>query len=441
MRRRRAAPGRGADRDAGTDFDRATWVAQLELGDLPSLAGVCREPDERDGRARILVRLRGVPIGFLDLPIPTRGLDREAVVRAAWEQLGPELRRHGISDGDAMPGSSEPSRDLQTTATARADHAKPRPLSVVVCTRDRASLVAASLANLKSLRYDRFEVVLVDSASTGEATWASFRGAVGDDPRFRYVREPLPGLSRARNRGLAEAAYNHVAFTDDDTIVDPLWLDGIDGGFARGADVGCVTGLVPSASLDTHAQRYFDRRVSWSARLAPRVFDLEARGGDTPLFPFDAGTFGTGANFSVDRRLALEIGGFDEALGAGTASRGGEDLDMFLRVLQGGRAIAYEPSAVVWHLHRPSPSALQRQVFDFGVGLGAYLTKHLGDHASRATMLRRAGAGMLHMGRLWQNGRRGAPTQWSLVAAECCGVALGPFALHRARSAVPDRGS
>jgi O-antigen biosynthesis protein len=419
--------------DGRKPVDGSTWVAQLELGSFSPVTGVCRASNGRDDRARILVRLHGEPLGFLDLAMPAQGLQREAVAREAWEQFEVAVRQHLVSDDVGVGDAPESWRDLPRTTHSHADPAAARPLSVVVCSRNRPALVEGCLRNLRSLRYRRFEVVLVDSASDGDATWASFRDTVGDDERFRYVREHAPGLSRARNRGLVEASFDHVVFTDDDTLVDPLWLDGIDRGFARGSEVACVTGLVPSAALESKTQRYFDRRVSWSARLAPRVYDLE-RGGDTPLFPFDAGRFGTGANFGVDRRFALEIGGFDDALGAGSLTRGGEDLDLFLRVLQRGRAIAYEPSAVVWHLHRASSPALHSQLFDFGVGLGAYLTKHLSDPVSRPEMLRGARRGMLHLGQRWQEARAGNRRHVSLVAAEVCGVALGPLAWRRARA-------
>ena len=44
---------------------------------------------------------------------------------------------------------------------------------------------------------------------------------------------------------------------------------------------------------------------------------------------------GTGANFAVLRSAYDALGGFDEALGAGTLTRGGEDLDWFVRTLTG----------------------------------------------------------------------------------------------------------
>ena len=47
---------------------------------------------------------------------------------------------------------------------------------------------------------------------------------------------------------------------------------------------------------------------------------------------------GTGANFAVRRDRTLALGGFDTALGAGTQTQGGEDLDMFLRILGDGQA-------------------------------------------------------------------------------------------------------
>lgn len=69
-----------------------------------------------------------------------------------------------------------------------------------------------------------------------------------------------------------------------------------------------------------------------------------------------------------------DIGGFDPATGAGTPTRGGEDLLAFLRVLVAGHTLAYRPDAVVWHRHRRTMAALDAQIKGFGVGLGAYLT-------------------------------------------------------------------
>ena len=104
------------------------------------------------------------------------------------------------------------------------------------------------------------------------------------------------------------ATHDHVAFTDDDVLVDPLWLDGIARGFGGDPNVGCVTGLVPSAQLDTVSQRYFDQRVWWSTGIEPHVFDLATRAGESRLFPFDAGRIGTGANFAIERALIRDLG-------------------------------------------------------------------------------------------------------------------------------------
>jgi hypothetical protein len=76
----------------------------------------------------------------------------------------------------------------------------------------------------------------------------------------------------------------------------------------------------------------------------------------------------------VRREHMLSLGGFDTALGAGTRTKGGEDLDMFLRVLFDGKAIVVEPSALVWHRHRDDLDALTAQAVGYGRGFGAWVT-------------------------------------------------------------------
>src|SRR5215468_10336357 len=121
------------------------------------------------------------------------------------------------------------------------------------------------------------------------------------DSRIRYVLERKPGLSNARNSGLAAASNDLVGFTDDDVRVDPGWASALVAGFAADPHTACVTGLVASRSLETAPERYFDSRYPWGEVFFPRRFDLAEHRDLSPGYPFIAGKFGTGANFAVRR--------------------------------------------------------------------------------------------------------------------------------------------
>ena len=381
--------------------DGPVWVAEVEVGRSLVPEGLCRAPQPDDVATRLLVRAGRRVVGVVTLP-PEPG--DEAV-------------------GAAVAGLAAPGTPSRHWAEAPAE-----PITVVVCTRDRPEMLAGCLKTLQQLRYRHYEVVVVDNAPSTDASRDCFELIAGADPRFRYVREPVPGLSRARNRGLAEAATRFVAFTDDDTFVDPWWLHGIAEGFTRAPLTACVTGLVPPAQLDHPAQRYFDRRFSWASRIEGDVYRLDDDRGPSALYPYSAGLFGTGANFAVDRQLVADLGGFDEALGAGSPAGGGEELDVFVRVLRAGRPLVYEPSAIVWHVHRGEPRSSRRQLFFYGAGLTAFLTKHLLDARTAQAILGRVSPGARRMWGLWRAAavEGGAPIR--LVLTEAAGMAVGPFA-------------
>jgi GT2 family glycosyltransferase len=367
----------------------ATWCGELELSGSPELRGVSPFADE--AHARVLVRLHGEPLGYVTVPAGAAGVDAAAVAADARTRFAAAVtahlaQEHRVDDGGPLPAAGEgcPNR-------VDADVL----VSVVVCTRDRADQLAGCLDRLRLLTYPRLEVVVVDNAPPDDATQRVVEAVQQQDPRFRYVREPRPGLSAARNKGLAEARGTVLAYTDDDVAVDPDWVQGVLRGFARRPDVGCVTGLVCTASISSPAEEYFDARTSlWSTRVEPQLFDLRGSGPDDPLYPYAPGLFGTGANIAFDRQLLLDLGGFDEALGAGTRTRGGEDLDIFVRVLRAGRALVYEPAAIVWHHHRADEDALLSQLYGYGTGLSAYLTKCLLQRETRAEILRRVVPGL-----------------------------------------------
>jgi GT2 family glycosyltransferase len=327
-------------------------------------------------------------------------------------------------------------RGVDTGPWARADVR----VAIAVCTRDRPDELAACLAALRRVDHDDLEILVVDNAPSDKRTEDHVRRVAHDDGRVRYVCEPEPGLSRARNRALAEATAELLAFTDDDVRVDRRWVHGLLTGFARGTDVGCVTGLVAAATLDTAAEQYFDARVWWSSDVKPRLFRGVPSCDDGPLHPYTAGRFGTGANvaFRVDDLHA--VGGFDEALGAGSLTGGGEDLDVFVRLLRAGYAVAYEPRALVWHLHRADDASLHRQMYSYGKGLAAYLTKYLVSRRTGLELLARSPQVLVHAARLAGRSERasvgaGLPRR-SLARAEARGMLAGPVAYARARRRV-----
>ena len=421
LHRRAAEPGgaRRPRRDRGdhhprlgrpmTTGTRPVWVAEVELDRSLLPEGVARARRVDDAAARILVRAGHEVLGFVTLAATGGDVSTWAVSAAISRQLSEPLAR-------------------REAAVAPAADSQDERMTVVVSTRDRPEMLAVCLERLQKLEYPAYEVVVVDNAPASDQSRRCFDRVVGEDSRFRYVLEPRPGLSRARNRGMAEARTRHVAFTDDDVQVDPWWLHGIAAGFRRAPGAGCVTGLVAPAALDHPAQQYFDRRFAWSSRLDRQVYRLTGHAAPSTLYPYSAGLFGTGANFAVDRELIVDLGGFDEALGAGSPAGGGEELDVFVRVLRAERALVYEPSAVVWHVHRRDERASRRQLFYYGVGLTAFLSKYLLDASTSGEILARVPSGARKMWRMWSASTLGAPPPPSLVLAEAAGMVVGPFA-------------
>lgn len=338
--------------DGVPEWPSATWIGTL---DLPvEFAESIRVHDSAGyRRARLLLRRAGRPITFVHTDIEDGRLDagrlRELV--APW------------NDGDGPATENSPGGGVPRLPS----------MSVVICTRDRLSLLREALASVLNCDYPNFEVIVVDNASSDDGS-LRYVEELGD-PRVRAVTEPRPGLAVARNTGVLEARGELVAFTDDDVVVEPMWLRWLATAATGSGRIGCVTGLVPSGELRTPTQQYFENQVHWSNNLQRTVFDMAAPPPDLPLFPFQVGLYGTGASFAMPRTVVIDLGGFDEGLGVGSPTGGGEDIDMFVRVLASGRQLVYEPAAIVWHRHRADVDALVTQARGYGLGLGAWLTK------------------------------------------------------------------
>lgn len=300
---------------------------------------------------RVLVRLYGAPLGYLELPNDAEALAAPAFGRAAAERLGPALR----ADRLRRRWGDDP------TARAADSDGELIPISVVVCTRGRAGELEGCLAALARQSYPSLEVVVVDNAAADDAN-----RLVAERFEVRYVAEPRPGLDWARNAGLRAAIAPIVAYVDDDARAAPGWLDAVAAGFSS-PDVHAVTGLVVPAELETFAQELFED-VYGGMGKGFRPVTHSRRGRTMTYRPHRCGA---GCNMAF-RRSALEaIGGFDPALDVGTITGGGGDLDVFQRILEADGAIAYRPDAIVHHIHRRTMRQLRRQLFDNGRGYAA----------------------------------------------------------------------
>jgi GT2 family glycosyltransferase len=239
-------------------------------------------------------------------------------------------------------------------------------ISVIICSRTRPEMVSDCVESLLRSGYGAFEIVIVDNTAGGELVAKAWT-----DERIRVIHEPKQGLSRARNTGVRAARYDIMAFIDDDVIVDPGWLMAVattlnDDGIAG------VTGLVVPLALDTRAEREFEWYGGMGKGSERRVFRGSSLSGWRTLRIQDVGV---GANMIFRRSVFKQVGGFDEALGAGTMTLGSEDLDFFHRVLRHGLTVCYEPSARVSHRHRRTIEELRAQVGANGCAYGVYLMK------------------------------------------------------------------
>jgi glycosyltransferase involved in cell wall biosynthesis len=359
-----------------------TRVTELELCEpLPTADALSADSHATYGAWLVLVRLDSEPLGIIRIEPAVAASPRELAARI-WIELGRHIGERVPSiDGAAFAASADAGLPVsRSTGYARrraAVLAEAPRVTVVLCTRDRPAGLRRTLQALSLQRYPDFEVLVVDNASATDEAHGVAESFAGVMPS-RYVREPRPGLSWARNRGIEAAHADVLAFIDDDEIPDPHWLAELAWGFKAAPDVGCVTGMILPAEIETKAQEWFEQYGGHSkgrSVLTQLVFDASDKRSQHPLYPLPL--FGAGGNMAFTRAALLHIGGFDPALGAGTTTRGAEDTAAFSDVMLAGYTLVNRPAAFVWHHHRTDYGALREQLYSYGVGLSSYYVRAL----------------------------------------------------------------
>lgn len=312
---------------------------------------------------RGLVRLHGVPLGYIDAPIILGCCTAETLSKLILEQHAWAIICQLLKNGLASSHRIENLRIEDLINLSPAEHTEEWPLvTVAVCTRDRPDDIKLCLEALNKLDYPNLDILIVDNAPQTAETQQLIKSHY---PHVRYVCEPRPGLDWARNRAIIEAKGDIVAYTDDDVVVDPGWVKGLAKVFAENPDVMAVTGLVVPYELETETQVLFEEYGGFGRGFEQKWFRV-GKDKAVPWYWLGTGQFGTGANMAYRRSIFETIGQFDPALDVGTATNGAGDLEMFFRVLKSGHTLVYEPLAMVRHRHRREYSKLRTQLRNNG---------------------------------------------------------------------------
>jgi GT2 family glycosyltransferase len=378
---------------------------------------------------RLLVRLHGHPLGMIDLPAADlSAVDLRTVIE---DDLRGEIRRHNAI---YHARSSQPD-----VCSWRAALRGPLPATTIVINSCAASgNLERTIRSALQQDYPDAEIIVVDNRPARSAIPQFLNNRFRKSGRISYAPAPQPGLGRARNAGLSEATGEIVAFTDDDVVLDPAWLGWLVAGFNTAERVACVTGLIVPLELETEAQVFMEEFSGFAKGFEQRIWDLDDHRLEDPLYPYTVGLFGSGASAAFRRGTLMEMGGFDPHLGIGTPAIGGEDIDIYTRLVLAGHRIVYQPASILRHLHRRDMSAANRQIQGYGAGLTAMLTKHvLAGRTTRRAVLRRIPAGLRYAlsPRSAKNARKPREFTKRQSLLEWAGMAYGPIGYLRSRLA------
>ena len=193
-------------------------------------------------------------------------------------------------------------------------------VSVIIGTLNRASHLRKTLRSLANTYIPPsldVELLVVDNGSTDETAFVVETWAPEDWP-VRRVVEPKPGLSRARNRGVAVSTGRVLLYTDDDVRLPEEWVEPMAAPILRG-DADAVAGGVELAD----ALRRDWMTTSHTMLLA-----------DTEILRESDANRMVGANMAISREVFEVVPGFDPNLGPGRESTGFHEETLFSFQLQ-----------------------------------------------------------------------------------------------------------
>ena len=235
-------------------------------------------------------------------------------------------------------------------------------LSIIIPTAGRPVAIRAAIRSLLEIPPEQkaSEILVVDN-NTDEEFAADLRKYCALlDGEVRYVRQPSPGLTAARHRGISESRGEILIFVDDDVEVSGGWLEAIRTGFLN-PDVGMIggpsiprfTGSVPNWFWS------FLSRSPYGGWMCPWLSLLDIGRDVKRIDP----SYIWGLNFSIRRSVVERCGGFHPDLVPTHLQRwqGDGETGLTKKVEAASVRADYLQSALLFH--RCGPERLNQDYF------------------------------------------------------------------------------
>ncbi len=204
----------------------------------------------------------------------------------------------GSGDGAGTAGDREAIFELLAAMGGLGtvpDAAAPDPpplISVIMPCWNRASLVGEAIGSVLAQSWHHWELIVVDDGSTDGSE--AFVTGFASDPRIRCIHQPHAGVSAARNRGLAAARGEIIAYLDSDDVWFPEYLAALAHAFAAEPDLATAYGAVAYQARTPGKYQVQFRDFDRSALLVANFISMIA--------------------FAHRRHLVERYGGFDTGL-------------------------------------------------------------------------------------------------------------------------------
>jgi glycosyltransferase involved in cell wall biosynthesis len=271
-------------------------------------------------------------------------------------------------------------------------------ISLLIPTYNRDRYLREAIKSLNALEIPSgvdVELLVINNNCTDSTESVVREEAASHKLPIRHILETQQGLCFGRNRGIAEARYEHLGFLDDDILVSPQWVSSY---FKAIQEFKADAVVGPVFPIFEYSQPEFIH----GRALAIISSRYSRKGDDAVLLHESTAHELPGCNFGVTRKMAMQLNGFNTELDRiGKKLLAGGDSDFGRRLVVSGGRTAYHPGCWIKHVmaeEKLSKAYLRKRAY----GLGMTATR-LSNRPLRFYSKMRHGYGALRLsiGVLW----------------------------------------